>query len=271
MVAVPEKIVEQKVTNNNNVVILPNVKLRKDGLPKRTRSNAKENRDNVYPYKEEDIPRIINYLVEQIKSSRNRHYELINRRNLALFVMGINIGLRVSDLISLKWSDIYDEKWEFLLGKKIKPQKQQRVDKNGKKKVKIVMLKYNDAFKKAVSDFREYCKPKRLDEYIFKSREGGYICRQTVNSILDEISKALGLTYNTACHSLRKTFARVRYDHSNDKEATLIELMTIFNHASPAITKKYICITEEEIEKLFNKINLGLDTLIEIGEIEREI
>ena len=114
-----------EVMYEDNVIYLKRkeIKLRKDGKPKQTKNNTKENRDNVQPFKEEDIPKIINHLINRIKYCR-KHEELTRRRDLALFVMGINIALRVSDLISLKWRDIFNENWEFREGIKYKPKKQ---------------------------------------------------------------------------------------------------------------------------------------------------
>ena len=88
------------------------IKYRKDGKPKQTKSNAKKNRDNVYPFKEEDIPKMVQCFQKQIDiaiAKKSKQRELIARRNLAGFIMGMNIGLRASDLVSLKWSDIYDK------------------------------------------------------------------------------------------------------------------------------------------------------------------
>jgi integrase len=227
-------------------------KLKKNGDPKMTPCNAKENRDNVYPFKEDDIPKMLNYLNEKIKNKTNDEDDLINRRNKALYKTGINIGLRCGDLVSLRWNDIYDENWNFLDGKKIKPIKTRKKDKH-------VLLKFNDAFKEAIAEYKEYCKPKNLNGYIFKSREGGHIEVQTAGGMIKKTAAQVGIKYNVNSHSLRKTFARVRYDHSLDKSKTLVELMRIFNHASPRITLDYICIGEEELEKLYNDVNLGLE------------
>lgn len=233
------------------------IKLRKDGKPKQTKSNAKKNRDNVYPFKEEDIPKMVQCFQKQIDiaiAKKSKQKELIARRNLAGFIMGMNIGLRASDLVSLKWSDIYDKDFNFLEGKKITPKKT-------RKKKKHVLLKYNDAFKRAIDEYRIHCKIRDINSYIFESREGGYIKPSTWGSIIKSVAKSAEIEYNVCSHSLRKTFARVRYDHSMQKDKTLVELMRIFNHASLTVTLDYICICEEELEQLYNDVNLGYEIM----------
>lgn len=266
------KINETNVRQKDNVIIFPNVKLRKDGLPKQTKNNTKKNRPTIYPFKEEDIPRVIDYLADKIRYSR-KHTELTHRRNYALFVMGINIGLRVSDLIALKWCDIFTEDWEFLSGHKFKPKKQQREYSDGRKKTKILILQYNDTFKKAVLDYKNYCKPTDRESYLFPSREkrGEHICDEVVRNLINKIKKDLDIKYNISTHSLRKTFARVRYDRADDKEDILIMLAELFGHEDLRTTRRYLCITEERIKGLFDSVNLGFDAINEIGDIKREL
>ena len=236
------------------VINFPNVKLKKDGTPKKTKSNAKENRDNVYPFKEEDIPKMVRYFNQAIEEATNDEDKLIRIRNKAMFIMGINIGLRCGDLVSLKWSDIYDKRFNFLSGKKIKPKKTRNQNKH-------VLLKYNEAFKRAISEYKDYIRlsESNLDDYIFPSRQGDHIGVRTVGNTIKKAAESVGINYNVNTHSMRKTFARVRYDHAIDKEKTLIELMQLFNHDSLKVTKHYICISEEELEELYNDVNLGFD------------
>jgi integrase len=228
-------------------------KVKLDGTPKKTKNNAKRNRDNVQPFKEEDVPKLIKYLRDKIATSKNHEDELINRRNLAIFVMGINIGLRVSDLCKLRWNEVFDTNWNFLEGKIITPKKQE----NSNKKV---LLAYNQAFRQSLLEFKEYYgEVRNINGYIFKSREGGHISPDAISVFIKNASKAIGIKYNVNTHSMRKTFARVRYDHAEDKEQMLIKLGEIFQHSKLSTTRVYLCISQEEIIETYNEINLGLD------------
>jgi integrase len=152
-------------------------------------------------------------------------------------------------LSSLRWNDVYDLQWNFLDGKKITPKKT-------KNKNKHVLLKYNDAFKAAIEEYRSFANPKYTEGYIFKSRQGDHITVDRIGEIIKDATKTVGINGHYCSHSMRKTFARVRYDHSTQKDKTLVELMRLFNHASALVTMAYIGITDNELEDLYNDVNL---------------
>ena len=247
---------EDNTIKKADIINFPNVKVKKDGTPKQTPNNTKRNRDNVQPFKEEDISKMVKYLREYRDDSDNEEDYQIRFRNLTMFICGINIALRVSDLVSLKWSDIYDNDWEFLDGKKITPKKTANRGKH-------VLLMYNNSFRRIISDYKEYINPKKLDSYIFTSRQkpNGHIGAGSVSKFITDVAEIVGIKYSVNTHSMRKTFARVRYDHSNDKSKTLVELMRMFDHASTLVTLGYICIQEEELKDLYNAVELGYDEM----------
>lgn len=245
----------QKEEQEENVVILP--KLTKAGEIKKTPNNSKENRDNVQPIKEADIPRMVKYFKSKVDNAKRVDYEMSARRDLSLFIMGINIALRVSDLITLKWSDIYNNDWTFKNGKVIKPKKTANYNKH-------VLLKFNQDFRQAIDYYREYCNDiEDMDSYIFAGSVDGHISDAAIDYSLKQAVKEVGIKYAVATHSLRKTFCRLRYDHAEDKSKVLVELMVLLSHASVNVTKRYICIAEEELEELYNSVSIGFDAIFE--------
>jgi len=226
------------------------------GEIKKTPNNTKPNRDKINPFTEEDVKLMVKYFRNKVDTSENDSEEIINRRNLSLFVMGVNVGLRCSDIVKLKWSDIYDKDWNFLDDKEIKPQKTSNKDKH-------VTLNYNEAFMQAIEYYRKYKPNVDINDYIATSRKGSYIKPDAFAEVIKKAAKDAGIKYNVCSHSMRKTFARVRYDHSDNKEETLVELMELFNHASTLVTLKYIGIRKDEIKRLYNKVNLGLDEMFD--------
>ena len=234
-----------------------NIKLTKNGEIKKTPNNTKENRDNVQPIKEDDIHKIVKYYKNKIDNARSLSNELSARRDMSLMIMGINISLRVSDLITLKWSDIYESDWTFKSGKVIKPKKTANHNKH-------VLLKFNNDFKNAIEYYRPYCgEIIDMDSYIFVGGDDGHISDATVEYSLKQAAKTVGIKYNVNTHSLRKTFCRLRYDHAEDKSKVLVELMVLLNHSSVNVTKRYICINEEELEELYNSVSIGFDAIFD--------
>ena len=154
-------------------------------------------------------------------------------RDVLLFTMGINTGLRVSDLLSLKVGDVKG-KGEYLLREK------------KTKKNKRILL---HAVRKDIEDYT-FLKPD--DEYLFASRKGeGPISRVQAYRILNKAAHDVGLK-EIGTHTLRKTFGYHFY-RTNHNVAMLQQL---FNHSSPAITLRYIGITQDEIAEEWERFAL---------------
>lgn len=154
-------------------------------------------------------------------------------RDVLLFTMGINTGLRISDLLSLKVGDVKG-KGEYLLREK------------KTKKNKRILL---HAVRK---DIEDHTFLKTDDEYLFASRKGeGPISRVQAYRILNKAAHDVGLK-EIGTHTLRKTFGYHFY-RTNHNVAMLQQL---FNHSSPAITLRYIGITQDEIAEEWERFAL---------------
>lgn len=55
-----------------------------------------------------------------------------------------------------------------------------------------------------------------------------------------------------SCHSLRKTFGYQAWKEGAEPAL----LMAVFNHSSYNITKRYLCIDQDDKDELFLKMNL---------------
>ena len=60
---------------------------------------------------------------------------------------------------------------------------------------------------------------------------------------------------------LRKTFGFWSWHNAEDKNKALVILQMIFNHSSTQTTAKYIGVLDDEMEDMFNSIDLGLDMI----------
>lgn len=177
-------------------------------------------------------------------------------RNELLFILGINVGIRISDILKLKFSDLLKP------NKKVKDSVTIKEKKTGKTKtfyIGDVVLKVLENYIKELSTFS-------LDDYVFRSRKGENkpITRQQAYRILNNAAEFIGLIErdpNTGVliggeigtHTLRKTFGY----HAYQNGVSLELLMTLFNHSSKTQTLRYIGITEDEKKEVYLQSNLG--------------
>lgn len=192
----------------------------------------------------------INAMAKLLKSSKNQGY-----RNYMLFIIGINTGLRISDLLTMQVGQFREIcKRGYII---VIPQKtdKRRIDEDTGAIVgsyKKVRIDITDNLKKAIED---YIQDRDDREYMFPSRKGGTpISRQAAWNILDKAAKEVGITENIGCHSLRKTFGYWHYQQNHDVRL----LMDIFQHSSEAVTLKYIGVTDENMRKSMANMSLGL-------------
>ena len=252
-------------TNNDNVIQLtlldgklakkPTVRYNKDGsIDKRHTNKVAGVSSEVYAFtSEEEIKSMIDVLNKHIEEAPDENKKQIAHRNKMLFLIGINLSLRISDLISLKWNFFLKDDMSFRDFYKIQPKKT-------KKTGKFVTLYFNDVVKKVITEYVEQYPINNMGDFVFKSRKGNNaISERSVWKIIVDTALEAGIEKNIGTHSLRKTFGYHIWHNAEDKEKALVMLMVIFNHSSIATTKKYIGIMNEEIESVFNNLNLGMD------------
>jgi len=208
-----------------------------------------------------DIDRISKYLIE------NRRY-----RDNMLFIVGINFGLRVSDLLQLRFCHLIDENFVFrntfpILEKKTK---------NTRKTKRNRYITINDAVVEAVMLYlKNTLDVVSLNDFMFRSNsnnrcDGEPMTRCSVDRILKGIASDLKLNVKVSTHTLRKTFAYHQMVMSNNDPRKLLLLQKMFGHSSAAQTLDYIGITGEEIEKAYMELNLGSENNYLTHNVVRE-
>ena len=164
-----------------------------------------------------------------------------NLRDYCLFVVGINSGLRISDLLQLTISDVINQG-------KIKERIRLREKKTNKFKDFPLSDKANNAIKDYLNT-RNYTE----NEPLFMSRKNkGFLLRQQAYKIINGVAKAVGIKENIGTHTLRKTFGYHAYNNGYD--ITLIQ--KLFNHSSPSVTLRYIGITQDEMDDVYLNLDL---------------
>lgn len=235
----------------------PEVRYNKDGSINRTHNNKVAGvSSEVYAFTtEEEIRAIIDVFNKRIDEATNDNQRQIAHRNKMMFLVGINLGIRASDLVKLTYKFFLKEDGTFKDFYTLQPKKT-------KKTGKFVKLYFNQAVKKAISDYIKEYPIQDMNEYLFKSRKGdGAITEKSLWKIIVDVAADAGLNGNYGSHSLRKSFGYHIWHNAEDKEKSLVILMAIFNHSSVATTKKYIGLMDNEIEDVFNGLNLGLKDL----------
>lgn len=237
----------------------PKVRYNKDGsIDKRKLNKVAGVSSEVYPLTtQEEIKAMIDVFDKHIEEAniddKRQTIARIAARNKMLFLIGINVGLRASDLITLKWNFFLNEDGTFKEFYTLMPKKT-------KKAKKFVKLYFNQVVKKAITEYIEKYPIKDMDEYLFKSKKGDKcITEIALGRIIKNTAEEAGIKKNICSHTLRKTFGFWVYHNAEDKTNALIILQSIFNHSSPAMTSKYIGLTNEEIGATFNELNLGED------------
>ena len=156
-----------------------------------------------------------------------------------LIALGCFTGLRISDILALRWKKILHVE-EFTIIEK----------KTGKKRT----LRLNPQLQQHVAECYEHIQPLGINAPILVSQKGTIFTVQRINVILKEVKKKYRLKVkNFSCHSLRKTFGRQVYNmNSENSELALVKLMELFNHSSIAITKRYLGLRQEEILQTYD-------------------
>ena len=196
----------------------------------------------------DDIIRVSRFLIERKRFRDNM-----------LFIVGINFGLRVSDLRSLRFCHLINEDFTFrdrfaILEKKTK---------NTRKHKRNRYITINKAVIEAVTLYLENTPNVYLSDYLFRSESNHGSNRneplssKSVDRILKGIAKDLGLGNRMSTHSLRKTFAYHQMVMSGNDPRKLLLLQKMFGHSSAAQTLDYIGITSEEIDEAYRALNLG--------------
>ncbi len=180
-----------------------------------------------------DLTRFRNYYKE----------EELKPRNYALIVMGLNSALRIGDILSLRWEDVRRES-AYRRHIWIREQKTRKDN----------MFPVNPMMVEALEFYRHYLTGYSSEKYIFESQKDreNPISRSQAFRIIKKAADQCGLREHISCHSLRKTFGYYAWKQGTPPAL----LMSIYNHSSYEITKRYLCIDQQEKDKVYMEIQL---------------
>ena len=181
-----------------------------------TKQNKKDEIKDVQPIRSLDK-------LNDMKASLKRW---CGERDYIMFLIGINAGLRVSDLLKLKIVDV--------------KRKKRFVIKEGKTE-KSRTIHLTNIYK----ELNDYIDTLEGTEWLFPSRKGDKaISRIQAYRQLNKAADMVDIPDGIGTHTMRKTFGYWHYKQFKD----VAELQKILNHHHPSVTLDYIGITDEQIE-----------------------
>ncbi|RFU63159.1 tyrosine-type recombinase/integrase [Bacillus sp. V59.32b] len=175
--------------------------------------------------------------INAIKKYLKNHSE----RDLLFFVIGINTGLRINEILEIKVCDVLDEKGSIknffsLPAYDHHPEKQ---------------IYLNAKAKSALSHYLETSKL-QSDDYLFVSpKTKKPITRQQAHRIIHQAVDALGIDGRFGASSMRKTFGF----HAYKQGVALSLIQKYYHHSTPSETLKYLGISKDE----------GIQTVIDVN------
>ena len=170
---------------------------------------------------------------EEIRKVRDTFNGTYAQRNRGLFLLGVSVGGRISELLALKVSDVWQNEkpvTDFQFDKSIvkggETSRTIPVNSDGRQAIQEIIDWQRDAF--------GFVFP---ENPLFPSRKGMMpVQRQAMHKILRAAFEKAGLNGKLATHSLRKTFAQRLYETSAD----IYMVKELLGHKNVATTQAYI-------------------------------
>jgi len=173
---------------------------------------------------------------KELRNIANYWLKRGNLRNYVLIVLGAYTALRISDLLGLRWTDVYDgERCIF----------RSHITLTERKTGKAKKIALNT---QAVKALRLYL-PHKRGVYIFQSnrRTDKAICRVQAWRIIRAAAEDVGVSMQVGCHGLRKTFGY----HAWVGGVNPVIIMDIYNHSSYEITRRYLGVTQDDRDSVY--------------------
>ena len=161
-----------------------------------------------------------------------------------LIALGTFTGLRISDLLTLRYSDFGNGDILKLKEKKTGKERSIKINKDLREIIERIKNKF------AIEDTSQLI---FLNKYGKKAIDKSYVNTKLKTIFKNYRVKAGG---NVSTHTFRKTLGRRVMEVNNYSGESLILLMDLFGHSSPSITKKYLGIRAEEIHSVYDSLSI---------------
>jgi len=219
-------LVESKVSNSYQNQMINAIKFYYEivlGLPNRYYQIDRPRREKRLP------------LVLSVEEVQRLLKTVTNLKHKAILTTIYSAGLRISELLNLKLSDIQSDR--MLIFVRDSKGNKDRNTLLGKKTLKIL---------------RQYYKQYRPKNYLFEGINGTKYSSTSVQKILKRALKNAKIIKPATVHTLRHSFAT----HLLEKGTNLRYIQTLLGHSSPKTTEIYTRVSNVDIEYIINPIDI---------------
>ena len=174
---------------------------------------------------------------QQVRALAEYYLRKGQLRNQVLIVLGVHTALRISDLLRLKWDDVYDFENNRV---------RTSIDIIEKKTHKAKSIALNKTAISALALFagQSAQKGRFLIENLQTKKA---ISRIQAYRLIRMAGEALQLQNRVSCHSLRKTFGY----HAWKSGVSPAIIMEIYEHSSLAVTRRYLGVTQDDKDEVY--------------------
>jgi len=178
----------------------------------------------------------INQLIAAIDLSKPE-----GERNRAILETLYGCGLRVSELINLKLSDLYfDEDFIMVTGK---GNKQRFVP------ISEINQKYINIYRKEIRVHLHI--QKEHEDFVFLNRRGKQLTRAMIFTIVKRLAEAIGLKKSISPHTFRHSFAT----HLLENGADLRAIQQMLGHESITTTEVYMHVNRSHLANILKEFH----------------
>jgi len=195
----------------------------------------------VQPIRSEATIRAIKGIISKDKTANSS-------RNMLLWIIGTNTGLRISDILKLKLKDVIDNKGEVRELLELVEQKTKRPR----------AIEIRPPVKREIEKYLKVTGAYDLNEYLFKDRRKGKedlnkpITRVRAWQMINDWGRKAGVTYRIGTHTLRKIFGTFAFKAGID----LVYISEELGHRNVEVTRRYLGITKEATRKAFKDFEI---------------